>query len=627
MSSDLPPVGPPSGDPTRPPRSLGGLGPHSGPPTGPGYQSSAMEPELLESGRGGPLEPESRPTSRRKALVIGGIAVGLAALVAGGFWAYAAIFATGPQPSEALPAGTVGYVSVDLDPSGKQKLEAITTLRKFPAFAELGVKSDDDLREKLIESLQDDGMCPELDYAVDFEPWLGDRMAVAAVDLGGAETVTDLTPVVVLQVSDGDAAAEALATVLDCAASAEGLTGGSEDAADLAGWSISGDWAVLAESDDVAAQVQQAAQRDPLSEDDDFLRWTDAAGGDAILTAYAAPAAADFLVEGLTEMGSFGGYGSCSFSGTATAFPDSEFDPSELEELGADPFAEEPTEFECDEGVNEPSDAQREQIESALADFDGLAVKMRFASGAFELESAGGLSTAPTGTTGRGGEVVSTLPADTAAAFGFALEAGWFDALTDYVSGYGLGDVDELLAQAELETGLALPEDIETLVGESFAVSFGSEFDPDALAAGDPSDLPLGIKVKGDSEAIGTVMDKILDNPRVPAGFSELFGYQTSGDYVVAGPPGAYRDRLVEDGGLGTSDVYRDVVRAAEDASSVFYVNFDANDWLVELVRSQAGGLFTDDLIANLEPLGALGASAWVDDDDVAHGLVRLTTD
>ena len=63
-------------------------------------------------------------------------AAGIAALavVGVGAWAAAQFFATGAQPSEALPAGTIGYASIDLDPSGAQKIEALRTLNKFPAF-------------------------------------------------------------------------------------------------------------------------------------------------------------------------------------------------------------------------------------------------------------------------------------------------------------------------------------------------------------------------------------------------------------------------------------------------------------------------------------------------------------
>ena len=67
-------------------------------------------------------------------------------------------FASGPQPSEVLPSSTIGYASVDLDPSGGQKIEAFRMLDKFPAIKkELnGFDADDDLLEKVFSELEKD---------------------------------------------------------------------------------------------------------------------------------------------------------------------------------------------------------------------------------------------------------------------------------------------------------------------------------------------------------------------------------------------------------------------------------------------------------------------------------------
>lgn len=39
----------------------------------------------------------------------------------------------GAQPDEAIPAGALGYVRVDLDPSAEQKINALRLLRSVPA--------------------------------------------------------------------------------------------------------------------------------------------------------------------------------------------------------------------------------------------------------------------------------------------------------------------------------------------------------------------------------------------------------------------------------------------------------------------------------------------------------------
>ncbi len=161
-------------------------------------------PEYLEQGGGSPLGSSPRPagSGRRKAIIAGGAVVALA--LAGG--ATAAVVwwsSTGAQPAEALPDSTIAYASIDLDPSGEQKVEALRILKKFPAFNdEINIDTDDDIRKKMFEELNLDEECDGLDYSDDIEPWLGDRAAVAAVDNGGDEP--DLAFVV--QVKDADAA-------------------------------------------------------------------------------------------------------------------------------------------------------------------------------------------------------------------------------------------------------------------------------------------------------------------------------------------------------------------------------------------------------------------------------------
>ena len=126
-------------------------------PSVPGPQEPAQPatPEYLEAGGGSPLPPAppapaSSGGGRRRGLLIGG-GVAALAVVGVGAWAAAQFFSTGAQPAEALPAGTLGYASIDLDPSGGQKIEALRTLNKFPAFKdEIGLDTDDDIRAEAL---------------------------------------------------------------------------------------------------------------------------------------------------------------------------------------------------------------------------------------------------------------------------------------------------------------------------------------------------------------------------------------------------------------------------------------------------------------------------------------------
>ena len=168
--------------------------------------------EILSSSGGDPAGVPTRGSGRRTALIAGGI-VGGVALVGGVAWAATWYFSSGPDAAEALPDSTIGYASINLDPSGDQKIEALKTLNKFPGFkAELKLDATDDIRKELFEELQKDGTCTDVDYDDDIEPWLGDRMAVAAVDLGEDEP----TAVFVVQVSDKDKAEDGIHKLQTC---------------------------------------------------------------------------------------------------------------------------------------------------------------------------------------------------------------------------------------------------------------------------------------------------------------------------------------------------------------------------------------------------------------------------
>jgi hypothetical protein len=543
-----------------------------------------QQPEYLEQGGGTPSARSAEPGrthGRRNAIVGTGVVVGLA-LVGGGIWAATSFFGTGPQPAEALPDTTLGYVSVDLDPSGGQKLEALKTLRKFPAFTDkVGLDTDDDIRQRIFEEVEKSGACDGLDYADDIEPWLGDRAAVAAVDTGGDEP----TPVFVVQVTDEDKADAGLTKIQECA---------GDDADTSGGWAIDGGWAVLAETDDLAQGVVDDAAGAPLSEDADFQKWTDEVGDPGIVTMYAAPAAGDYLAENLEGLNSF--FGSPAAALTMEAAP-----------AAATPA---PAPFPA-------------EVTDALEDFKGMAATIRFADGALELEIAGdpGTSQSALYATDKGDDVLATLPEDTAAGIGVGFTDGWFSDVADQMASYSGGETtaDELLSRLSTESGLDLPGDAETLAGESVAVGIGSDFDPETLFnSTDGSGVPIAAKVKGDPDAIAGVLAKL--SAQLGPDEANVLGSDSDGDLIAIGPDADYRSEVLGDGDLGGSDVFQDVVPDAESASAIFFVNFDAGDgWLVRAADDDAA------LAANLEPLSGLGISAW-QEDDAAHGLVRITT-
>ena len=540
----------------------------------PGYGQPSSGPvfEQMAAGGGGPMPPEA-PRRGRKGLIIGLVAA-LAVLAGGGVWAWQAFISQGPQPAEALPKNTLAYVSVDLDPSGTQKIEALKTLRKFPAFKEdVGLDTDDDVRKKIFDTLQDSGTCTEIDYDDDVEPWLGDRAAAAVVDQGNEHP----DPVLVIQVTNQGDAEDGLNKLVNCGNDASG------ESQNIGGYAFNGDWVVIAETKKIAERAVADAEKTSLEDDDDYQKWTKAAGDPGVMSFYAAPAAGEAL-SGLTDeiMGEF----------------------TDLAPTG-----------------------NEEELRTALEDFEGGAGTVRFDGGNLEVEFATGHwnSASTKLLSGDGGDdVLSTLPDSTGVAIGAGFEEGWAAALLERAkplieSESGMS-YDEALAEIESETGLSVPDDIEVLLGESVVIALDGNFDPDQVEQLGPENFPIGAKIKGDTDRIEAVLDKI----RAELGpDGDVIASTARDGHVVISPSQDYLEDLTETGDLGTNSTFRSVVPRAEDASAILYANFDANNWLIKTVES-AGA--ESDIVDNVAVLRALGISSWTEGDEV-HTLIKLTTE
>ncbi len=553
-------------------------------------QPSAGMPEYLDSAGGSPAqsatgmgEAPAGGRSRRTTWLVGGGLVGLL-LVGGGAWAALSFFQQGSQPAEALPSTTIAYASIDLDPSGSQKIDAFRTLNKFPAFQdEVGIHSVDDVREKLGDELITGLGCDGLTFDDDIDPWLGDRAAVAAVDTGGARPA----PIWVVQVTDDGKAEDALQKLVAC--------GGSTDVF----YDVHDGWAILAESqktvDDVVSEADQAS----LADDPTYQKWTKAVGDSGVVSMYAAPAAGDYLADQLGALqGAFGGLplGRTDVQ-SATGSAQSAAYHSRL--------------TVHDDGT----------LDQVLKDFQGAAATIRFTGDGLELATAGDPALSQAGSTSdQGGTVVQNLPDDTAAALGVGLRPGWVTRIADRFASYsGTASGQELLDQLGRASGLDLPGDVETLLGSSVALSISRDFDyQDAARSDDGNGVPVAVTVKGDPAAIEQVLAKLRAQAH---GSVATLGSDTSGDLVAIGPTVAYRQQILAGGHLGDTDGFRAVVPDAGHASLVLYVDLDSLDDLVSQVS--AGD---QEVADNLKPLQAFGFSVWTD-GDVARTSLKVSTD
>jgi hypothetical protein len=555
------------------------------------HQPPSGAPEFLEYGSGEPIPPEPAPvdgdTPPRKGRRLWWIGGGVVALlgVGAGAWAAMGFFQQGEQPAEALPSTTVGYLSVDLDPAGGQKIDAFRTLNKFPAFKdEVGVDSVDELRHELGDSFVGGFDCKGLDYDRDIDPWLGDRMAVAAVVIDDEPQVVG-----VIQVKDEDAARNGIAQLNAC-----------DDSDENPGFSVRDGWAVLAKSQKVVDQVVDATADATLADDASYQKWTDAVGDAGVVNAYASPDAGRVLADevgGLFQGALTGVPGSASFVSPGTTVTESATASGSgggaVAAGGDDPFS------------------------AALKGFKGGAATVRFTGDGLELAVAGDAgaseASALTGTTG--GRLVSRLPADTAAALGISLKPGWLDQRLDAVAD-GFGGMagmssDDLRRELRKATGLRT-SDIEDLLGSGVTISVGKDIDVEAAEnSSDGTGLPIAATVQGDPDAVANVLDRI----RVRVGDLPLLGSDASDDLVAIGPTEEYRKQVLAGGDLGSDDTFVGVVPDATSASTVLYVDLDRLEPAIS--QAAAGDKQTLD---NLTPLRAFGISAWND-----HGVARFS--
>ncbi len=122
--------------------------------------------------------PPPRKAGPGKKIIAGVVTVAVLAGGAVAAYAYSMLASSGIQPERVLPATTVAFAKLDLDPAAGQKIAAYRLSGKFPAISH-GANNIDQEKHALLTQFLDEQT--DLDYTTDVKPWLGDRAAVAAV--------------------------------------------------------------------------------------------------------------------------------------------------------------------------------------------------------------------------------------------------------------------------------------------------------------------------------------------------------------------------------------------------------------------------------------------------------------
>ena len=522
-----------------------------------------------EGTRAAPGEGEGPGRGGRRGIILGA-AVAVVVLLAGGaVFAFQALSGGGPQPAEAVPSSAIGFLRVDLDPSADQKMDALSLLRRVPQFEEeTGITSDtDDLRKRLFElALEDNENCSGLDYTDDIEPWLGDRAGVAAIPAADGDEPDGL---VVLQVSDEDAARENLPALSEC-----GFADMAPDAP--GGVAFVGEYALLAETQELADGFAAAAEKSPLSADADYTADREALDGEGLASAWV-----------------------------------------DLEAVG--------------ESLSD-SDDGRDYAEAAalsgLGDISSVAMSLRTNSDSLEVAVAADGVPAGFGDTA---EAVQTLPDSTLFAHGFAggsdlIEAGWAQ-LSENLNRTEPGAVDRFTRDLETSTGLQFPDDLQTLVGDDFALAFDGA--PLALdpATGEPdlTAVRVGVRTSSDIVAVADLVTRVEGavGQFYPL---DLYDQEVDGGGSVIALDEAYANDLAADGDLVESATYQAAVADPQDAAAVTFVDFDRALTLADQVSEAEGEPLEGDDRQALQVLRAFGLSVSVD-GDYTTATARLVFD
>ena len=514
-----------------------------------------------------PSHPEldPPPTAHRSPLRLALYAVVVVlvlALIGGVTVAVRGLSGGGSQPEDVLPGGAFAFAKVDLDPSAGQKINALRFMRKFPALKDK-VSLDADLREALFEGVADQAGWGELDFDDDVAPWLGSRVAVAAYGPAagepGPENVGPVpTIVVALQVRDAGKARAGLDKLV-------AATPGAPEP----GLVIQDGYVLLAQDQKTADKAAKDAEASVLSADENFGSDLGALG-DGVAAAWVdmdglSSIAGMGRLSGLTGVGAFG--------------------------LG---------------GMNPavPGGAGRS------------AYVLRF-DGADAVEVRGAVTGAnPLAGSTRKLRGFSDLPEDSVVAFGLAggdqMIPGFFDGLRSMLDDMGeggpQGGFDGMVADAERELGIELPEDLAVLLGSNLvgALQKGS--------LGGAGEFELGARVTTDGPRAVAVIDKLRQAARAQNEDFPVVRRLTEEGMIVASTQ-AQVDRLGADGGLGDRDAVRKALPDVEEASVALWVDFRG------LIGEFTGATTVDE---NLEPIDGIGMTVQMRGTDAATYRLRL---
>lgn len=530
----------------------------------PGYgqQSYGQQGQPPYGQQPGSFLPQGAPTwqsppRRRssKALVAGGAATaGVLVLGTAGVFAFNALSGGGAQPETAMPADTIGYVRLDLDPSASQKVNALRLINRIPQVNEnVQLDENGDLREQLFNEIASDSSC-DIDYTTQVKPWIGDRAGLAVTPSGGESG--EPGALFVLQVQSGTDRAD-----LDSFAGSMQSCGGDF------GYGISGDYAVFGQSQGAVDAAISSAEQTPLSEKKQFADDMKALGD---------PGLASYWVD---------------VQGLRTA----------LEQSGA---------------------ASGEDLSAmgSLDQFTSYYGAVRAGSDYLELTVDVSTSMEIKADVAN---PITGLPSDTLAAVSISGGQDQVDTAWQQIANEAGYDFESDVQDFESQTGLALPEDLKTLLGQNLTLAVSPQgLSAQALESNDLSAVNIGLRLTGDADAQQQVVDKV--NRLLADQGGPAMATSRHADGITVATNSGYAEALAGAGGLGDQDAFRTAVPDADQAVSAAYVDVNG---LTRVMSDLDTSGESAEFVRAVEPIKAVGLVTYPTDNGRAHCVIRVTFD
>ncbi|MCH8611511.1 DUF3352 domain-containing protein [Arsenicicoccus dermatophilus] len=453
----------------------------------------------------------------------------------GGGGAYAAYHqglfgGVGPGPAEVVPGRAVGYVRLDLNPDLGQKIAAFRLMSTLPEVKD-AMGEDKDPRKAVLEMAKgEDRALKDVDFDRDVKPWLGERAASAAyLPADGA----GLVPLLVLAVTDETKARAGLPKL--------GVDQATTDLRFRHGYAI------------VAPKGK----------------------GDAVLTAAAASTLAD-NPHFQADMADLGSDGLMSFWGDLTTLAKADLRPL-VDAMDRATQSPRPA------GATRPSPgatpADVAGLKTQLDRAGRLAAAVRLDPGHVELAGIqrGARRTASEVVTDK--VDIGAVPAGTmlslgVAGAGQAVRENWPSVLKEldrqHASDPRSPSSSELVAQVRQSLGLALPDDLTTLLGKQLVLSVA---DQDLGAVDDQHPLLAGIRVTTDAakgERVVRAMQAKLGQQTGAQPDALPLSAKANGQTLTVAFDQAYRDTLAQGGTLGAEEDFRKAVPSTSSTTSLY---------------------------------------------------------